>query len=151
MSAWRRYPTPAGSKALSRTDKVFLALEIVATFGRARRLLRRRGLEGALVVLRAARSRSSGQVPDARLAGIRLGRAVTHTLAVVPADSRCLIRSLVLTALLTRRGIESSLVIGVRPAERFGAHAWVEHEGRPLLPSGAGPAGEATFERLVAV
>ena len=88
---------------------------------------------------------------DTRLAGVRLGRAVTRTLRLVPADSRCLMRSLVLTGLLARRGIDSSLVIGVRPEGEFGAHAWVEHDGRPLLPSGATPDGEATFERLVAV
>jgi hypothetical protein len=53
-------------------------------------------------------------------------------------------RSLVLMALLDRRDIGSSLVIGVRPGERFGAHAWVELAGRPLLPR-----GESEFERFV--
>jgi hypothetical protein len=55
----------------------------------------------------------------------------------MPADSRCLMRSLVLTRLLARRGIESRLVISVRPGERFAAHAWVEHDGVALLPADA--------------
>jgi hypothetical protein len=51
--------------------------------------------------------------------------------------------SLVLVELLARRGTSSSLVIGVSPGSSFGAHAWVELEGRPLLP----PHGES-FQRL---
>ena len=77
--------------------------------------------------------------------------AVARTLRLLPTDSRCLMRSLVLSALLARRGIDSSLVIGVRTAEAFGAHAWVEHEGRPLLPTGASASGAAPFHRLVEV
>ena len=39
------------------------------------------------------------------MAGRRLGHAVARTLRVLPADSRCLMQSLVLTRLLARRGI----------------------------------------------
>jgi hypothetical protein len=53
-------------------------------------------------------------------------------------------QSLTLSALLARRGYASKLVIGVQAGEAFGAHAWVELDGRPLLP----PGGEA-FQRLV--
>jgi hypothetical protein len=53
-------------------------------------------------------------------------------------------QSLTLSALLARRGYSSMLVIGVRAGEAFGAHAWVELDGRPLLP----PGGD-TFQRLV--
>lgn len=144
--------TPRTAEPLPATAKLALAAEIVTTYLRARRLLRRRGLPGAVAVLRrASLPDAEGDAGDMRLAGVRLGRAVTRTLRLVPADSRCLMRSLVLTGLLARRGIDSSLVIGVRPEGEFGAHAWVEHDGRPLLPSGATPDGEATFERLVAV
>lgn len=46
---------------------------------------------------------------------------------------RCLARSFVLQAMLARRGVPSTLRIGVRKEDgRFEAHAWVEHEGRPL-------------------
>ncbi|MGH7481739.1 MAG: lasso peptide biosynthesis B2 protein, partial [Longimicrobiales bacterium] len=66
----------------------------------------------------------------------RLGKVVGKTLGVLPTDSRCLIRSLVLVRLLTRRSIPSTLVIGVRKNSGFEAHAWVEHDGEPILPPG---------------
>lgn len=52
-------------------------------------------------------------------------------------------QSLVLTGLLARRGIGSELIIGVRPGTPFSAHAWLEHEGRPLPPG-----SEASYQRL---
>jgi hypothetical protein len=67
---------------------------------------------------------------------LRLGRAVVKTLRLLPTDSRCLIRSLVLSRILTRRSIPHTLVIGVRNSPEFMAHAWVEHEGYPVLPAG---------------
>ncbi len=67
-----------------------------------------------------------------------------RTLSALPADSRCLMSSLVLTRMLARRGIDSNLVIAVEPGERFGAHAWVEYDGAALLHPGDG-----AFEQLV--
>ena len=64
--------------------------------------------------------------------GRRLGHAAQRTLRFVPFDSRCLAQSLVLLTILSRRGISSSVVIGVEVAP-FAAHAWVESGGRPLL------------------
>jgi hypothetical protein len=62
---------------------------------------------------------------------------VVLTLNRLPADARCLAQSLVLTRLLAVRGVETTFVIGVsEPGEAFGAHAWVERKGRPLLPVG---------------
>ena len=52
--------------------------------------------------------------------------------------------SLVLGALLARRGIPATLVIGAHAAPSFRAHAWVEHAGQPVLSPGDG-----TFGRLV--
>ncbi len=100
----------------------------------------------AVAALRGEGVRQPERVPPEThlLHGKRLGYAVSRTLALLPAESRCLMRSLVLVTLLSRRGIASSLVIGVRPGQRFAAHAWVEHEGEPLLP----PRGKR-FERLV--
>jgi hypothetical protein len=69
--------------------------------------------------------------------GRRLGRIVFRTLAALPADGRCLSQSLVLTQMLARRGVESQLVIAVKPGETLAAHAWVEHDGVPLLPPGS--------------
>ncbi len=51
------------------------------------------------------------------------------TLRPLPFDSRCLARSLVLVSVLSRRGIDSVLVIGVAVEPKFTAHAWVESGG----------------------
>ena len=67
--------------------------------------------------------------------GRRLARPVRRTLDPLPWDSRCLMRSLVLLRMLARRGVVCELVIGVKPGEKFEAHASIEHEGHPLLPT----------------
>ena len=74
----------------------------------------------------------------------RLGDAVMRTLALLPGDTRCLVRSLVLTRLLARRGIPAKLVIGARTAPSFLAHAWVEYDHSPVLPPGDGSFGRLT-------
>jgi hypothetical protein len=74
------------------------------------------------------------------------GRGVTRTLRALPTDSRCLMQSLVLVDILARHGVTTSLVIGVRPGEDFLAHAWVELDGRPLLPP-----HEHEFSRLTSL
>lgn len=66
----------------------------------------------------------------------RLGSMVTRSLAVLPTDKRCLIRSLVTLRMLEHRSIDGRLVIGVRTDDGFSAHAWVEYDGRPVLPQG---------------
>jgi hypothetical protein len=131
----RGAPLPARGKAT-------LALEILAAYARARVALRRTDLPGTVAALRVP---AAVHTPDdpAR-AGLRLGRAVILTLRLLPTDTRCLMRSLVLTRLLARRGIAATFVLGVSRADGFESHAWVEHAGRPLLPSGS-PA----FERLL--
>jgi transglutaminase superfamily protein len=116
--------------------KLALGFEVARAYVRARRSLRRSGLRGAVADLRTAGGTTARAVPDAVPTGFRLGRAVARTLAVLPGDTRCLAQSLVLTHMLARRGIDSRLVIGVRPGERFAAHAWVEHDGVALLPAG---------------
>jgi hypothetical protein len=45
-------------------------------------------------------------------------------------------RSLVLTRVLARRGVDSTFVLSASAAPRFEAHAWVEHDGEPLLLPG---------------
>ena len=122
--------------------KAALAAEILATYVRVRWDLRRAGLKPTLESLRAQTRRPA--VMDAVTLGRRLAGAVARTLSVLPADSRCLMQSLVLTRLLARRGVPTQLVISVRPGEHFAAHAWIEHGGVALLPADA-PA----FEHLV--
>ena len=62
-------------------------------------------------------------------------RAAVRVLERVPGDSRCLTRSLVVLAMLARRGRDVRLVLAARPTPTFAAHAWVERDGRPLLPT----------------
>lgn len=87
----------------------------------------------------AARPDAAQELQQAR----RLGWIVARTLAHLPGDTRCLLRSLVLTRLLAARGISSRLVIGTRTTPEFLAHAWVEHGGEPVLDPGDG-----SFNRL---
>ena len=140
-------PTDAGKAAFRRrlpiSRKLGLAAEIVGTYVRARWLLRRRELPDAVAALRGDRPLEVPTDGDRLLTGIRLGRTVGRTLGVLPADSRCLVRSLVLTSLLARRGIGSVLVIGVKREPDFEAHAWVECSGVSLLPD-----GETEYGRL---
>jgi hypothetical protein len=126
--------------ALPLRRKLTLAWEIVTAYVRARRLLRRHDLPS---VIRELRSSPSGSPAAAAVSDERLARAVRRTLRALPANSRCLMQSLVLTHLLARRGRPASLVIGVSPAGTFTAHAWVERDGVPLLP-----AHEDEFSRL---
>jgi hypothetical protein len=121
--------------------KVALAYEIVRTYVRVRRAAKDRDIRAVIDEIRAdAPSREQDRA--ALVNGLRLGRAVGRTLRFLPTDTRCLIRSLVLTEMLSRRGIQASVVIGVRSDDGFEAHAWVEHRGAPLLP-------DEDFGRLV--
>ncbi len=144
--ARRGAPPPARlpiSRDLSLGERGRLATEILAAYVLARRELRRASIGAAVERLRAsatARVSAEGTLAEAR----HLGRAVARTLALVPGDTRCLVRSLVLTQLLSRRGIPSTLVIGARTGPDFLAHAWIEHDGEPVLSPGDG-----SFGRLV--
>jgi Transglutaminase-like superfamily len=131
------------ARRLNARERARLVGEILGCYVRVRVLLRSRQIEAALGSLRApltTREAGPGSVDEAR----RLGRLVARTLAPLPGDTRCLVRSLVLTRLLATRGISSTLVIGARTAPEFLAHAWVEHDGVAVLDSGGGE-----FPRLV--
>jgi hypothetical protein len=125
------------SETLSLVQKLQLGREILVSYVHVRRLLwRRKDLPTVLGLLREPPQRlRKPPEADALRSGVRLGSAVGKALNVIPADSRCLVRSLVLTRILAVRGIESVFVIGVNadPVD-FGAHAWVEHAGVALLP-----------------
>jgi hypothetical protein len=125
---------------LPAARKVQLAVEILGVYVRIRRLIKHSELPHILELVRVAptvRRRLPLSEPDD---GARLGRVVGRTLRRLPSDTRCLTRSLVLVALLARRGIAASLVIAVRPDNDLSlvAHAWVEMDGRPVLAP-AGP------------
>ncbi len=111
-----------------------VAAEIVVTYAEVRaRLVRAPVAEVVATLRRHARDRS--EPAHAHLIGVRLAHPVRRTLDPLPWDSRCLMRSLVLLRMLARRGIACQLVLGVRAGDAFAAHAWVEHEGQPLLPT----------------
>jgi hypothetical protein len=133
----RQAPDLSGDTPLPATAKLALAFEVAASYARARRSLRRSGLPNAVAALRDVEPARAEVGTDPVASGRRLGRVVARTLAVLPGDSRCLMQSLTLTRMLASRGVESQLVIGVRPGERFAAHAWVEHGGVALLRPGA--------------
>jgi hypothetical protein len=136
-------PLPRG-RPLGPRLRLRLIGEIVLAYARARRELRQAPIETAVARLRAGRSAGGRGGPEALEEAARLGRIVVRTLAFLPGDTRCLRRSLVLTQLLARRGISGRLVIGARTAPDFLAHAWVEHDGIPVLS----PEGDS-FGRLV--
>jgi hypothetical protein len=115
--------------------RVLVGLEILGIYPRAWWLLHHRRLPATLETLRPGGG--EGDPPPEGLATAAfLGHAVTRLLTPLPLDSRCLIRSLVLTRMLARRGIPGRLVIGVNPGETLAAHAWVEVAGRPVLHPG---------------
>ena len=137
---------PLAPRKLSRLEKARLAGEVITGYFRARRALAGTSLPTALDELRAG-ARADDSVspePETLVEAVRLGQVVVRVLRPLPVESRCLMRSLVLTGLLARRGIGSRLVIGVKGGEKFGAHAWVELDRQAVLP-----AGSNEFERLV--
>ena len=127
-------------------ERVRLAREIVAAYMQARRELRRAPIESAVAALRSEEALPPPLTPEPHELeeARRLGWAVARTLKLMPGDTRCLARSLVLTRLLARRGIPAKLVIGARGGPGFLAHAWVECDGQPVLSP-----GDESFGRLV--
>jgi hypothetical protein len=125
-----------------------LGAEVLLAYVRVRLLLARRSLPRAVERLRRAPSRpaASAAAEPAPAEAWRCARAVVRVLRPLPADSRCLVRSLVLLSLLARRRIEATLVVGAAVEPRFAAHAWVELEGVPLLEPGT--AGEGRLVEL---
>jgi hypothetical protein len=134
------------TRSLGLVERARLVAEIATTYVLARSALRAAPIASAVATLRAhsrpprAGIAGEGTLEEAR----RLGRAAARTLALLPGDTRCLVRSLVLTRMLARRGIPVKLVIAARTDPDFLAHAWVEYAGEPVLSSGDG-----SFGRLV--
>lgn len=123
-----------------------MVVEVLGAYAKTQVWLRREGLEAAVARARLAKPGDALPVDEreALFYAARLGRVVGRVLTPLPTDSRCLAQSLVLIAMLVRRGTRATLVIGVSPEPSFKAHAWVEQEGQPLLPP-----GDEDFERLL--
>lgn len=133
-TVWKREELAGERRPAS--EKARLLIEITATYARTRWLLARKGLRGTVAALRAGAPTRADVTRDEQVVAVRLGLVVAKVLEPLPFDSRCLMRSLVLTAMLARRGITSSVVIGVRAEPEFAAHAWVESDGVAVLPPG---------------
>jgi hypothetical protein len=114
--------------------RVRLAAEVILTYVQVRRLLRRHEIADVVALLRDG-VHDRLDADTARRLGTRLDRPVARTLAVLPADSRCLVRSLVVLRMMARRGVRCELSIGAQPESGFQAHAWVEHDGHAVLPT----------------
>ena len=137
---------PRNEQPLGLLERLTVVIEVLATYCRVRWTFSRRGLADAVRILRSEPIDSPPRRPDDEDAFVpveRLAYIVQSVLRLLPTDSRCLMRSLVLTRVLARRGLSSSLHIGVATDPQFAAHAWVEYGGRPVLPNYAG-----AFSRL---
>jgi hypothetical protein len=121
---------------LTARAKIALVIEILTAYSTMWRALGHPDVLGLAAKARAVRSGPRLPDPLEHQAARRLGKIVGKVLRVLPTDSRCLIRSLVLVRILSRRAIPNTLVIGVRKESDFQAHAWVEHDGEPILPAG---------------
>jgi Transglutaminase-like superfamily len=147
----RGLPWPAArARARGLARRIRLGGEVVGAYLQTRRALAHAPIAVVVAEMRGRPTQTTAQTGRERLGGERLGEAhrlagaVVKTLELLPGDTRCLSRSLVLTRLLERRGIPARLIIGARAGPDFGAHAWVEYDGHPVLPPGDG-----SFARLV--
>jgi len=77
----------------------------------------------------------------------RSARRVAKAAAFHPGRAECLEQSLVLWLLLRRRGVAAELRIGVQ-TRPFMAHAWVEHEARPVNERAEYVEGLAAFPAI---
>ena len=136
--------TPTDLDRRGLVDRLRLAAEVVATYGRVRMTMRGLDPESAVDTLRrgARRGTPTDVSEDPLVASWRLAQATQKTLMRLPSDSRCLFRSLTLMCMLERRRIDGTLVIAVRPRP-FAAHAWIEVEGSGVLP-----VADPGYERL---
>jgi len=125
---------PAGE--LRVTDRLRIAIEVLANYVPLWRAVRTDDLAGMAATARAG-VRAIPTPPDRHAeTAARIGEMVQRVMRLLPTDKRCLITSLVTLRVLSNRTIEGKLVIGVRTGETFSAHAWVEHDAHPILPSG---------------
>jgi transglutaminase superfamily protein len=126
--------TPSADANLTAWDRGRIAAEIVTTYVRVRWWLIRLDFPHAVAAARDV-SLAAERAGDGTEVALRLGHLVQRALRALPFDGRCLIRSLVLTRMLARRGIEATLVLGVRAKPEFAAHAWLERDGIAILPT----------------
>jgi len=91
-------------------------------------LQRLRGGPGGAAATVRSRSDSSSAADRAAHLALLVGIAARNG----PYRGNCLSQSLTLRKLLQQEGIDADLRLGVRKEADLEAHAWVEHDGRPL-------------------
>lgn len=95
----------------------------------------------------AGRARAVAEIDPSRRAVERIAWLVAGASLLV--GLRCLPRSLALTRLLARRGVATTLRIGVRTVDsELRAHAWVEWQGVALNDDERSLQEFAVFDRL---
>jgi hypothetical protein len=117
------------------------------------------GFGTLLVVAAGARGRSFSRMaawatrvaPGSMLPATDVARiAWLVGIAARPTGFKCLVRSLTLSRVLARRGVATSVQIGVRQGEReLQAHAWVEWKGTVLNDSMAHVREFAALDRTL--
>jgi len=120
-------------RALTPTERRLLA-EALALLPVATVSLRLVGLRRTQALLqRFLRESSLREGIDAPAVARLVSIAARHG----PVRATCLPASVALDSLLRRYGMRGRLRLGVRRHQgRLEAHAWIEHEGRPLLEPG---------------
>ncbi len=129
-----RAQSVGAAERLTTVERARLVAEVLATYAIVRRRLRRTDLPAVLAALRTPARRGAGRFPSPTTSAASPVPPCGSCRAL-PSDARCLTRSLVVLAMLARRGSAATLVIATRPEPSFTAHAWVEYAGRPLLPT----------------
>jgi hypothetical protein len=133
LGAFRRL-SAAERRVVAEAVTTFLCVAI------AIRLTSVRRVRAAGERMRAGNSFLPALAEPARAA--RLAELVAATARALPVRPACLTRSLALQRILGRRGIASTLRLGVRKVgTKLEAHAWLERAGSAL----AEPASQRTF------
>jgi hypothetical protein len=120
-------------RKLARTDlaDLVLAMALLPVLAVAVRLGRLRILRR---IIAATASHERASTADAPQSAVRIARLVSAVARRCPIHANCMARALTLHWLLLRRGIASSLRIGVCKVEdRLEAHIWVEHGDHALM------------------
>ena len=129
MNKWHKL------RHLSVTEWIWLleALLLLPLTASALRIVGVRRWQAILSLCLASRSLSDGALAQAEATARIVWAAATYGFW----RANCLQQAIVLCWLLRRRGIACELRIGVRKdAQRFEAHAWVEHAGVALNGGG---------------
>lgn len=120
--------------APSERALVLWAMAWVAVIGMALRLVSFRRIQHMLEPVRGV-TRPDPSPQDAGVQARKIASLVAAASRHGPYRANCLPTSLALRRMLLCRGIKANLRVGVRKIAggKLEAHAWVEHEGQPLI------------------